>query len=140
MTGHDEARRNRALRHCGNVVRESFTNKLQEVESLIDAVVGLQSTDDPSLVWLWDEMSDRLSAMFIPLKGLESGTWFFMRDRKIGVMVEHDTETINGYGNRCLVLKNSICLEFGVFEDDETVIPLGNDCRCFLAGGGTHDS
>jgi hypothetical protein len=52
MTKHDEARLNRAL-GCNRTDRES----------LLDALVGLQSTDDPSLVPLYDELQAALEKL-----------------------------------------------------------------------------
>lgn len=52
MTEHDKVRRDRALR-CD----------LDDIKSLEDAVVGLQSTDDPSLVPLHDKLFARLQEL-----------------------------------------------------------------------------
>lgn len=64
MTEHDRIRMERALR-CDQ----------DDYDSVSDAVVGLQSTDDPSLVPLHDMLLDRL---------------YVLRDRKISEGTKHD--------------------------------------------------
>ena len=56
MTGHDLIRKERAER----VKRTVYATLEEEQDDLYLAVVGLQSTDDPSLVPLHDEMMERL--------------------------------------------------------------------------------
>ena len=55
MTEHDRVRMERALR----VQRTVYADKDSEISDLDDAIVGLQSTDDPSLVPLHDELMER---------------------------------------------------------------------------------
>lgn len=52
MTMHDMKRKDRA-EQCD----------LSDIESLRDAIVGLQSTDDPSLVPLHDELQKQLAKL-----------------------------------------------------------------------------
>lgn len=52
MTEHDRVRRERAL-----------NRDRDDEQSLIDAIGGLQSTDDPSLVPLYNQLLDELEAL-----------------------------------------------------------------------------
>jgi hypothetical protein len=56
MTDHDLQRKMRALVY--KTLR--VPGEPEDWEQLCSVVAGLQSTDDPSLVPLWEEMSDRL--------------------------------------------------------------------------------
>ena len=60
MTTHDKARSDRAVAAEGS----AYSSKEAELESLSDAIVGLQSTDDPSL----NELHDRLLKRYLALK------------------------------------------------------------------------
>ena len=55
MTEHDRIRRDRALAHQ----ETRFANLEDELSSLDDAIAGLQSTDDPDLCPLHDELQKR---------------------------------------------------------------------------------
>jgi hypothetical protein len=55
MTEHDRIRRDRALAHQAT----TFHSIEDELDSLQDAIRGLQSTDDPSLCPLHDELMAR---------------------------------------------------------------------------------
>lgn len=59
LTAHEMARRDRALAHNA----AQFETLDAELESLRDAIRGLQSTDHPSLVPLHDEMMAKLQAL-----------------------------------------------------------------------------
>lgn len=59
MTNHDLVRRAKAIAFKANPP----SDKEQEFRVLSDVVAGLQSTDDPSLVPLWEEMADRLAKL-----------------------------------------------------------------------------
>jgi hypothetical protein len=67
MTPHDADRGNRAISTKANLKRYENVPKTldvlrKELEDLYDAVRGLQSTDDPSLVPLHDEMMELMIA------------------------------------------------------------------------------
>jgi hypothetical protein len=59
MTPHDQARANRASATEG----KKYTSKKAEMEALEDAILGLQSTDDPSLVDQYHRLCERLEAL-----------------------------------------------------------------------------
>lgn len=55
MTNHDRVRKERAEAACST----TYPTKKEEIEALEDAIRGLQSTDDPSLCPLHDELMKR---------------------------------------------------------------------------------
>jgi hypothetical protein len=63
MTEHDKVRMNAALAHDA----KKFETEEEEFESLSDAIRGLQSTDDPSLVPLHDRLMLRWRELRVKL-------------------------------------------------------------------------
>jgi hypothetical protein len=59
MTAHDAVRRDRALEARGG----RYDSREAEIEALHDAVLGLQSTDDPELCPLAHELYERLRVL-----------------------------------------------------------------------------
>jgi len=58
MTEHDRTRKERALKAIRDSKNNAFSSYEEEMEALYHAVAGMQSTDDPSLVPLCDEVME----------------------------------------------------------------------------------